>query len=304
MDKKVDVVINVFGKPYQTALSILSLFKYSWKHIRKVYIILEKENKKNQICLLKELLFYVRKRIVFYSPKNWFWVYAVDPNEFAKEEVRLGLRYQYGIENSDAGYIYIMHNDVVHYVDVIGKYLAYIGSHIAIGKIGMCHNCPAFWADICDGNRYLNYRPSIEELRALYHEAIPPHGWKGFMYHLKDFCDEYRSQPWPLPCCRVNEFSCLIDLKQYKDVTMPYGTAYPFGAYGSCGDYLLDIACRWFHDVNLLGYTCKNFMLKKHELFHIGGHAAMFNKELYVDNEMFAHDELRRMSLLGRNVHF
>ena len=36
---KVDVAVNVYGKPYQTVLSILSLLKYSKNHINNIYII-------------------------------------------------------------------------------------------------------------------------------------------------------------------------------------------------------------------------------------------------------------------------
>lgn len=39
---KVDVAVNVYGKPYQTVLSILSLLKYSKNYIDKIYIITEK----------------------------------------------------------------------------------------------------------------------------------------------------------------------------------------------------------------------------------------------------------------------
>jgi len=47
--KNVDVAINVYGKPYQTALTIQSLLKYSGNHIGKIFLILEKTNLKDLI---------------------------------------------------------------------------------------------------------------------------------------------------------------------------------------------------------------------------------------------------------------
>ena len=47
---KVDVAVNVYGKPYQTVLSILSLLKYSKNHINNIYIIILNINVK-RICL-------------------------------------------------------------------------------------------------------------------------------------------------------------------------------------------------------------------------------------------------------------
>jgi len=44
--KNVDVAINVNGKPYQTALTIQSLLKYSGNHIGKIFLILEKNQPK------------------------------------------------------------------------------------------------------------------------------------------------------------------------------------------------------------------------------------------------------------------
>lgn len=39
---KVDVIINVYGKPWQTLCTLKSLMKYSGKYIDKIYFIEEK----------------------------------------------------------------------------------------------------------------------------------------------------------------------------------------------------------------------------------------------------------------------
>ena len=40
---KVDIAINVYGKPFQTALAIRSLLKYSGDHVGRFFINLEKK---------------------------------------------------------------------------------------------------------------------------------------------------------------------------------------------------------------------------------------------------------------------
>ena len=40
---KVDVILNVSGKPYQTILTIYSLIKFSKNSINKIFIIFEKK---------------------------------------------------------------------------------------------------------------------------------------------------------------------------------------------------------------------------------------------------------------------
>jgi hypothetical protein len=65
---KVDVAINVYGKPYQTALSILSLLKYSKKYINKIYINIEKKQPEDfDETILKELPIDIP--VIFYTPK-------------------------------------------------------------------------------------------------------------------------------------------------------------------------------------------------------------------------------------------
>ena len=68
---KVDVAVNVYGKPYQTVLSILSLLKYSKNHIDKIYIITEKNQPFGfEKSIIKELLNGLP--VIFYTPKLYF----------------------------------------------------------------------------------------------------------------------------------------------------------------------------------------------------------------------------------------
>ena len=44
MGEKIDIIVNVYGKPWQTLCSLKSLLKYSGEHIDKIYFINEREN--------------------------------------------------------------------------------------------------------------------------------------------------------------------------------------------------------------------------------------------------------------------
>lgn len=57
MTKKVDIGIMVFGKPYQTAVSLYSLYENSKEHIGKIYVTLEnKPVFDDETALIKKLL--------------------------------------------------------------------------------------------------------------------------------------------------------------------------------------------------------------------------------------------------------
>ena len=46
--KNVDVIINVYGKPWQTICTLKTLMKYSGHHIDKIFLIKEKEQPYNE----------------------------------------------------------------------------------------------------------------------------------------------------------------------------------------------------------------------------------------------------------------
>lgn len=285
MPDKVDCIINVCKKPFQTTLALLSLNRYSGKYIDKIFFIeenLQNDPEKSSSALIKNRL----PNLEYYIPKYWLWTNPIDVKRLGEDEYRSSIRYQYGWEKSNKDFIFITHNDCIYHDDIIGAFLKNIGDNIAIGSIGQCWNCPAFWTKKCNSNNYWNYRPSFVELSALYETVEPPSGHTKRPYHIPKFHEQFKNNPWPLPECRVNEWCILINLAIARDLTVPRGIALPFGAMvdGGRGTSVLDIAVGWFRDISIKNFRCKNFPIYDY-MHHTGGHLSMFNFSLYRENE-------------------
>lgn len=289
MNKKVDCIINVCGKSHQTALTLLSLLRYSGDHIDRIFFI--EENKK--IGSHEFIRNKLSAKIDYFMPEHWLWINPVDESRLADDAYRLSIRYQYGWEKSDKDFVFITHNDCVYKGDVVGALLDSIGGNIAIGSIGQCWNCPARWAHKCDPSRYWNYRPSLDELRVLYNTVEPPDAsMKKRPYHLPDFHKNFHENPWPLPECRVNEWCALVDLSTARKFTVPFGKAKPFGAITDGGSAILDINAAWFRDISNMGYRCRDFPIYTY-VTHGSGHQAMLDKDIYMTKENEAYKILQ-----------
>jgi hypothetical protein len=276
----VDVAINVYGKPFQTAIALLSLVRHSGQHIGKIYFIEEaKQPARIDFSFIRDLM---QDRIEVYRPKYWLWCNQTERDRLGDAGYRRSLRYQYAWEASGADYLFLTHNDVLYEGDIIGDFLSHIGDNVAIGEIGQCWNCPASSAGLCGGDRYLDFRPSTTELEELY-AAHPSDrvGWEKFRDDM---------EPWPLPECRLNEWAALIDLKKVKTETMPIGDAFPFGAM------TLDIGTKWFRQMSVKGFTFLHRPiagLATHGwTLGGGGHQALFAPEKYDSGERMAFDML------------
>lgn len=294
-EMKIDVVLNVCGKPYQTALTLLSLVRYSGSHIDKIFFIEENVVAQSKSCFkkhiklsedsnalnpnvhsqLKELL---KDRIVPFTPKHWLWIESADPKRASTDEdYRLSVRYQYGFEKSDKDFIFITHNDCIYTDDIISVLLNNVEKNIAIGHVGQCWNCPASWAGKCSSDSYDSYKPDLNEIKELYKTVAPPPGFvKRNVFEGK--------RPWlgawPLPECRVNEWCALINLNLARTVTQPNGSATMFGNYYADNNFSHEIGVGWFHDVSLLGYRIKNYPIYNH-MKHTWGHPSMSDSGLY-----------------------
>jgi hypothetical protein len=107
---QVDVLINVFGKPYQTALSILSLIKYCKKYIDKIYFHLEPETYEIERRDNSALTNYLNNIIILHDIPYWLATEPTDEKRFLIDEnYRLSLRYQYGFENTNKKFVLIIH---------------------------------------------------------------------------------------------------------------------------------------------------------------------------------------------------
>ncbi|MBK9760132.1 MAG: hypothetical protein IPO90_09215 [Flavobacteriales bacterium] len=290
--KKVDVAINVYGKPAQTAVTLLSLIEHSGQWIDRIWFI--EERRQPFDARFDELKNYLGDRLIHYRP--WFWLsvrsrslrlaYKVGP-------LRRSVRYQVAWERSKQPFLFITHNDVLHRGDVIGALLEHVGNHIAIGPVGQCWNCSASSAGLCSSEKFDKYRPGYQEWLRVSTQ------FKGARSEQYEWTMDHR-KPWPLPECRLNEWSAMINLQVAKKVTMPVGPAVPFGA-----SFGLDIGTQWFHDVmNMpLGAPGSKLGVKHFDTMPFalhawasttgGGHAALSHKATYDAGEALALQHLR-----------
>ena len=106
---KIDVAINVYGKPWQTLVSLKSLLKVSAKYIDKIYFIEENKQPYNaDVKWVVDELNY--ENLVYFRPKFHLWVKETSRFKFIwNADYRKSLRYQYGIEKTDKKYLLIIH---------------------------------------------------------------------------------------------------------------------------------------------------------------------------------------------------
>jgi len=282
---KVDVAISVYGKPYQTAITLLSLLKHSGDWIDKIYFIEDKKQPKGaSFAFLYALL---GSRLVRYTPRFWFW-YTPFKNRFLLKwkPYRHSVRYQYAWEKTDKDYLMVIHNDVLFKRDLIGAYLQNLDQdNLGIGKIGQCWNCPAHAEGLCESSKYWDYRPTKHEALALINQR--PIGRSNIAAAIVN-----RHSAWPMPECRLNEYVALINLKKAKPITMPVGKAIPFGVFD------MDTGTRWFWEVSNMGYKNQHFDFESYATHDWAGginsgHAAMLNADIYQKGEALALAKLK-----------
>lgn len=282
----VDVAINVFGKPAQTALSLLSLLRHSGQWIDKIYFI-EEPDVVNDLFAHADLKRFLGDRLVFFRPPRMNWRYAVDPARLGEVGYRHSLRYQYAFERTDKHFLLLIHNDCEFVGDAVGLLLKYIGGVTGAGEIGQCWLCPANYLGHCGPGRYREYRPDFETLRGLY-ATLDPAIYR--RRYTEEPTRELVEHPWPLPECRLNEYCCLLNMAKARPDTCPDGPARPFGAYVDVGNPetgqgVLDIGVAWFGDMVRLGHEFAHVALASCLRHVVGGHKALFAPDLYVEKE-------------------
>ncbi|MBU1248815.1 MAG: hypothetical protein KKB70_08955, partial [Proteobacteria bacterium] len=168
MKNQVDVLINVCGKPYQTALSLLSLERECGQHIDRIYFV-EENTKYYNIDVHTGLHGFVLERlkdkITYIMPDQWNYCFPLEFEKLGDKEYRHSIRYQYGWEMTDKDYVLVIHNDVRFHGDAVAAMIEHLGENIAIGHVGQCWYCPAAFTGKCDSDHHLDYRPSFSELR-------------------------------------------------------------------------------------------------------------------------------------------
>jgi hypothetical protein len=245
---KVDVSITAFGKPFMTAVTISSLLRHSGDHIDKIYLTPERVQPYNtNFDFIKKKF---GDKVVLYTPSFFFGLASAKKSLLWFTPYRRSLRYQYSLEESKNEYLFIAHNDVLFHQDIIGRYLKEMEKekYVGVGPIGQCWNCPASYAKYCTDGKYEQYKPQWKEFWQLCNENFAPR-----KSEYKRFIQD--EKVWPLPECRLNEWSALVDLKAIRHlVNKPYKLT-PLGQMN------LDIGTQWFSELNHLGFRFKNVPL-------------------------------------------
>lgn len=263
--KNVDVIINVYGKPWQTICTLKSLLDNCSKHIDKIFFIKEKHQPYNENI---DWIFNEFDNYEVYEPKEYNFLLRGLKNY---EEERYNIRYQYGIEKSDKKYVFITHNDVLYTGDIIGEMINSIGDSVGIGEIGQCWNCPAKSADLCSGEKFNEWNPTSEDLEKM---TLP---------HIRTNLQNINSKnPKPMPECRLNEWACLINREISNSETYPNGDTPFFGLFG------IDVGDLWFKSLYNKGYHFKDYRKNFiHSYWSVitSGYQTQLNEELYKHSE-------------------
>jgi len=285
--EKIDVCVNVFGKPYQTLVTLKSLLEHSGKNIDKIFFI-EEKNQPNDYNfeIIKQNLNY--SKLERYIPKHYLWINRSENSRCIVDiDYRLSLRYQYGLEKTDKKYLLIIHNDVLFTDDIVSTLLSEMNDNFVIGDVGQCWNCPLQYEGVCSGkklNENLSKKFKFDEVIKIVNKHPKTRTYTQSRKNLD------KNNPLPMPECRVNEWCKLVDVEKYNKECIPNGGVSPLGGY-----YGIDIGDVWFRQMVLKGYTFKHFDIYKYckhgyfsEVGH--GHSAMFNKNMYNDDELRAKD--------------
>ena len=278
----IDVAVNIFAKPFQTALSLLSLLERCGRHIGTIWLQFEPVGSKHDPITPYHIADWLREqlgdaRIRVSQPEYWLDLNAADPQRLGDTAYRMGIRYQHAFENSTSDRLFLMHNDVFVLKDILGDMSDAMGDAFAIGQLGQCWNCPASNEELmrdvadhapCTPATYENFQPDFDTLRELYAQG---HARNVFVRpYDRAFVGEFDMQPWPLPECRINEWACLINLKAVQSHCIPRGPALSPGAYRQCGPVCLDIGVTWFRQMHALGMRARHFDVSHHMKHWVG----------------------------------
>jgi hypothetical protein len=263
--EKVDVCINVFGKPWQTLCTLKSLMKHSGHLIDKIYLIKEKEQPYNTNI---DWIFDYFDNLIIYTNEKYNFIKR-DVNVFDENDI-LNIRYQFGFKKSDKKFIFITHNDVLYTDDIIGDMMSKIEDSVGIGEIGQCWNCPAFNDGVCSGEKFNDWNPTYDDILKL----TLPYTRTGIFNINKD-------NPKPLPECRLNEWACLVNKEMINSETFPKSDTPFFGLYG------LDLGTEWFRSMYLKGYKFIDYRKNFNHGFWAdkAGHPTLINQNEYNASE-------------------
>ena len=253
---KVDVAIQSYNKPESLIYTLLSLKKHCGDYIDTIYIDDDK-SEVNTVEFYKNtklinLLSPIKIKIRINKKKSGFTHTCMTRTAFKKKSILnkiqlLGhkfinriqfyetsddIRYQWGINSTDKKYIFLIHDDIKFYDNVLALYLESMlrNDNLAIvGDLGGSKRCEFGPCEtgFCSPKRIMEgYRPT---------KNWPITGKaKSFVHSLLGRKSRH---------CRINEWCCLIDVQKCRHIEDKYGVF--FGNYeggGDVGTYWFDIA--------------------------------------------------------------
>jgi len=248
----VDVALQSYKKPESLLYTLMCLKEVSGKHIDTVYIDDDcsgddtvKLYKKDKIKdYFKEWKIKIR---INSSPVRWYrsYINGYRPSYlslkkflnhkfldfFRKEKlfhVVDDIRYQWAINSTDKKFLFLIHDDIEFYDDIIELYLSFMKDICAIaGDLGQCWRCD-----------FSKITPPCSPQKIM-EGIIPVKSWpltiEGPSGHKRD--------------CRINEWCCMINIKAAKYIEEKERCF--FGNYDDEGD----VGAYWFEQIIKHGYT-------------------------------------------------
>lgn len=256
--RKIDVVIQSYKKPESMIYTLFSLKKYCGNVVDTVYInddcsndgTLDFYNEK-----LKKALYPIKIKVRENIKASGYNKTIMTKTAFKKktmlEKIRLlfyipikrlsfhstddDIRYQWGINETDKDYLFLIHDDIKFFDDIISLYIKIMDSdreYAIVGDMGYCSVCPyGPCGSKCSPDKILKGQyPSPK---------WPITGCDSFIHML---LGRYRRN------CRINEWCCLLKTSVARELVDEKGLY--FGNYEAGGD----VGSYWFDEIIKRGY--------------------------------------------------
>ena len=258
--EKVDVAIQSYKKPESLVYTLLSLKKYCGNYIDTIYInddcsgnntIEHYKNKE-----LQERMSPIKLKIRENTKPSGYNITLLTKEMWKKksflEKIRLigyffinrlryhktsdNVRYQWAINNTDKKYIFLIHDDVKFFSNVLKKYLDTIEKDekfAIVGDLGGCEFCEfGPCGEKCSPTKILNGEYPCNTYPITGKRKNP----------INTLLGRYNRH------CRINEWCCLVDVNVLRKLVNEYGIY--FGNY-ECGG---DVGTVFFEKIIKLGY--------------------------------------------------
>lgn len=247
---KIDVAINSYKKPESLIYTLMSLKKVAGNLIDTVYIN-DDQSKNGAVEIyrspaiqeyFKPWKINVRENthnigikqayIRGYYPEymNWKFFLKRGLRFFSSEfgHNKYDIRYQYALEHTDKKYLFIMHDDVKFYQNVLQVYLDEFIKNpdlTIVGDFGQCWRC--HFKRFCKRQNILNG------------EKPSPH-WPLTPPKELSKVEDFNPKNGYTYACRINEWCCMVNVEKANELTEKsrvfFGNMYPHS----------DTAAYWF----------------------------------------------------------